>query len=48
MKLVLQIVDDAELLVENKLISSIKKGFVAYFCVEKGDKEEDLYYFAKR
>ena len=48
MKLVLQIVGDAELLVEEKLISKIDKGLVAYFCVEKGDKIEDLYYFAKR
>ena len=48
MKLVLQIVNDAELLVDEKLISKIGKGLVAYFCVEKGDKEEDLYYFAKR
>lgn len=48
MKLVLQIVGDAELLVEEKLISKIDKGLVAYFCVEKDDKEDDLYYFAKR
>ena len=48
MKLVLQIVDDAELKVDEKLISKIGKGMVAYFCVEKGDKEEYLNYFAKR
>lgn len=44
----MQIVGEAELLVDKKLISKIDKGLVAYFCVEKGDKEEDLYYFAKR
>ena len=48
MKLVLQIVRDAELTVDKKLISEIGEGLVAYFCVEKGDKEEDLYFFAKR
>ena len=48
MRAVLQIVDDAELLVDNKVISTINKGMVAYFCVEKGDSEEDLHYFAKR
>jgi D-tyrosyl-tRNA(Tyr) deacylase len=48
MKLVLQIVSDAELSVDKKTISKIDTGLVTYFCVEKDDKEEDLYYFAKR
>ena len=48
MKLVIQIVSEAELLVDKKIISKIDKGLVAYFCVEKDDKEDDLYYFAKR
>ena len=48
MKSVIQIVENAELFVDNKLISSINKGFVVYFCVEKGDTEDDLNYFARK
>ena len=48
MKLVLQIVKDAELLVDMQTISKIGEGMVAYFCVEKGDIIEDLSFFAKR
>jgi len=48
MKSVIQIVENAELLVNNKLISSINKGYVIYFCVEKGDTLDDLNYFAKK
>ena len=48
MKLVLQIVSDAKLLVDEKLISKIDRWLVAYFCVEKEDMEEYLHYFAKR
>ena len=48
MKSVIQIVEQAELLVDNKLISSIDKGLVVYFCVEKGDTLDDLNYFAKK
>ena len=48
MKWVLQIVRDVELSVDKKIISKIDKGLVAYFCVEKDDKEKDLHYFAKR
>lgn len=48
MKLVLQVVSNAQLLVGGKLISKINKGLVAYFCVEKDDIEEDLSYFASR
>ncbi|MBQ8451749.1 MAG: D-tyrosyl-tRNA(Tyr) deacylase [Clostridia bacterium] len=48
MKLVTQIVSDAELSVDGKIISKIGYGLVAYFCVEKGDEEEKLQFFAKK
>lgn len=48
MKAVIQVVKDAELLVENKLISKIGQGLVVFFCVEKGDFEENLAFFAKK
>lgn len=48
MKSVIQIVENAELLVDNKLISSINKGLVVYFCVEKGDNLDNLNYFARK
>ena len=48
MKMVLQVVNDAQLSVNNKIVSSIGKGLVVYFCVERGDNETDLSYFAKK
>lgn len=48
MKAVIQVVDDAKLTVESKLISEIKKGLVVFFCVEKEDIEEKLDFFAKK
>lgn len=48
MKAVIQIVENAELLVDDKLISKIEKGFVVYFCVEKGDTIDNLNYFARK
>jgi len=48
MKMLVQIVENAELSVDGELISAINNGYVVYFCVEKGDKEEDLNYFARR
>ena len=48
MKMVLQVVDRAKLEVNNKLISSIEKGLVVFFCVEAGDDESKLDYFAKK
>ncbi len=48
MKAVIQVVGQAELSVEEKLISKIGHGMVVFFCVEKGDLEENLPYFAKK
>ena len=48
MKMVLQVVDNAKLEVNNTLISNIDKGLVVYFCVEIGDDESMLEYFAKK
>ena len=35
MKAVIQVVGQAKLSVENKMVSEIGKGLVLYFCVEK-------------
>lgn len=48
MKAVVQRVNSASLYVDDALISEIQKGFVVYFCVEKGDGEELLEYFTKK
>jgi len=48
MKAVVQVVDGAELYVEDKLISKIGMGLVVFFCVEKEDEESKLEYFAKK
>lgn len=48
MKMVLQVVNDATLSVNGDIISSINKGLVVFFCVEKGDLDSDLDYFAKK
>lgn len=48
MKMVIQVVDDATLTVNNKLISKINRGLVVYFCAEKNDDENNLNYFAKK
>ncbi len=48
MKMVIQVVDDATLTVDEKLISKIGKGLVVFFGAEKGDDEQNLDYFAKK
>ena len=48
MKAVVQRVNSASLYVDDTLISEIQKGFIVYFCVEKGDGEELLEYFTKK
>lgn len=48
MKAVIQVVGQASLFVDENLISEIGKGLVVYFCVESGDLEEKLDYFAKK
>ncbi len=48
MKAVIQVVGQASLSVDGKLISQIGKGLVVFFCVEKGDEEQKLDFFAKK
>lgn len=48
MKMVIQVVNDATLTVNEKLISKIGKGLVVFFCAEKGDDEQNLDFFAKK
>ena len=48
MKMVIQVVDDATLTVDGKLISQIGKGLVVFFGAEKGDDEQNLDFFAKK
>lgn len=48
MKAVVQVVNNATLSVEDKLISKIGMGLVVFFCVEKDDEESKLEYFAKK
>ena len=48
MKAVIQVVNGATLKVDGEIISQIKKGLVVFFCVEKGDTEDKLEYFAKK
>lgn len=48
MKAVVQVVKDAILSVKRKEISKIGQGLVVFFCVEKGDNEEKLQFFAKK
>ena len=48
MKMVIQVVDNATLTVDEKLISQIGKGLVVFFGAEKGDDEQNLDFFAKK
>ncbi len=48
MKAVVQVVKNAELVVDGQLISKIGQGLVVFFCVEKDDLEEKLQFFAKK
>ena len=48
MKAVIQVVSQAELKVDGQVISSIGKGLVVFFCVERDDEESKLAYFAKK
>ena len=48
MKLVIQRVNSASVTIENKLYSSINKGLLVLFGVEKDDSENMLEYFAQK
>ena len=48
MKMVIQVVEDATLMVNGKLITQIGKGLVVFFGAEKGDDEKNLDFFAKK
>ncbi|MBE5756770.1 MAG: D-tyrosyl-tRNA(Tyr) deacylase [Clostridiales bacterium] len=48
MKAVIQIVNNANLTVDNKLISEIGYGYVIYLGVKKGDTKENADYFIKK
>ena len=48
MKLVIQRVNQASVTIENKLYSSIEKGLLVLFGVEKDDSEEMLEYYAQK
>lgn len=48
MKLVIQRVLQADVTIENKLFSSIQKGALVLFGVEKDDKEDMLEYYARK
>ena len=48
MKLVIQRVLQADVTIENKLFSSIQKGVLVLFGVEKDDKEDMLGYYAQK
>ena len=48
MKAVVQVVKEATLKVDGKLISKIGKGLVVFFCVEKADLDEKIDFFAKK
>lgn len=48
MKLVIQRVDSANVTIENNLHSSINKGLLVLFGVEKDDSEDMLEYFAQK
>lgn len=48
MKLVIQRVDSASVTIENNLHSSINKGLLVLFGVEKDDKEDMLEYYAQK
>ena len=47
MKLVIQRVNSASVTIENKIYSSINKGLLVLFGVEKDDSEDMLEYFAQ-
>ncbi|MGN1200675.1 MAG: D-aminoacyl-tRNA deacylase [Candidatus Caccovivens sp.] len=48
MKTVVQVVSQASLSVDGKIVSKIGQGLVVFFCVEKDDIEEKLQFFAKK
>lgn len=48
MKLVIQRVNSASVTIENKLYSSINKGLLVLFGVEKDDKDDMIEYFAQK
>ena len=48
MRAVIQRVENARLTVNDQEISKINKGLVCFFCVEKGDLEEKVHFFAKK
>ena len=48
MKAVIQVVDNAKLMVSGELVSEIGQGLVVFFCVEAGDDENKLDWFCKK
>ena len=46
MKLVIQRVKEASVTIDNKLYSSVQKGLLVLFGVEKDDSEDMLEYYA--
>ena len=48
MKAVIQVVKNAELSVDNKVVSSIGKGYVVFFGVKKGDTTVEADYIVKK
>ncbi|MGD9638814.1 MAG: D-aminoacyl-tRNA deacylase [Alphaproteobacteria bacterium] len=48
MKIVLQRVSKASVVVDNKMIADVAKGFLILFCAEIDDKEEDAKYLASK
>lgn len=48
MKMVAQVVNKASVIVNKTIISKINKGLIVYFCVESGDDETWIDFFAKK
>lgn len=48
MKAVVQVVNHAKLSVDGEVVSEIQKGFVVFFGVKTGDKEEQADYLVKK
>lgn len=48
MKAVIQRVNNASVAIDNKIYSSINKGMLILFCVEKGDTDEKLDWFTNK
>ena len=48
MKAVIQRVNNATVTINNEIHSSIEKGMLVLFCVEKGDTDDKLDWMAKK